>query len=161
MSLRNLALIFLLLIATALVAQQTDQTAADFTLTDLSGHKLSLADHKGKVILLDFWASWCVPCQAEIPRFIEWQKKYGPQGFQVIGLSMDDDKEAARTFTRRYRLNYPVAMGTEKLAESYGGVLGLPANFIIDRQGRIVAKHVGETDLDLIESEIKSQLAQK
>ena len=161
MSLRNVALICLLLIATALVAQQSDQTAAGFSLTDLQGHKLSLADHNGKVILLDFWASWCVPCQAEIPRFIEWQKKYGPQGFQVIGLSMDDDKEAARTFARRYKLNYPVAMGTEKLAESYGGVLGLPANFIIDRQGRIVAKHVGETDLNLIESEIKSQLAQK
>ena len=158
---RNFALICVALIATALFAQQSAKTAADFSLIDLNGHKLSLADHKGKVILLDFWASWCVPCQAEIPRFIEWQKKYGAQGFQVIGLSMDDDSKAAKLFSRRYNLNYPVAMGSEKIAESYGGVLGLPANIIIDREGRIVAKHVGETDLNSMEAEIKSQLSQK
>jgi peroxiredoxin len=74
---------------------------------------------------------------------------------------MDDDSKAAKLFARRYKLNYPVAMGSDKIAESYGGVLGLPANIIIDREGRIVAKHVGETDVNSMEAEIKSQLSQK
>jgi hypothetical protein len=74
---------------------------------------------------------------------------------------MDDDRNAARAFARRYKLNYPVAMGTEKLAESYGGVLGLPANFIIDRKGRVASKHMGEADLDALEQEIRKQLASR
>jgi peroxiredoxin len=159
--LRKVLLAILLAIPSFLCAQQAKNVAPDFTLADLQGRKLNLADHKGKVILLDFWATWCVPCQREIPRFIEWQKKYGNQGFQVIGISMDDDENAARKFVKRYKLNYPVAMGTEKLAESYGGVLGLPANLIIDREGQVVAKHVGETDLTALEAEIKSQLSQR
>jgi cytochrome c biogenesis protein CcmG, thiol:disulfide interchange protein DsbE len=159
--LRTVLLAILLAIPSFLCAQQEEDIAPDFTLTDLQGGKLNLADYKGKVILLDFWATWCVPCQTEIPRFIEWQKKHGAQGFQVIGISMDDDESAARAFVKRYSLNYPVAMGTEKLAESYGGVLGLPANIIIDRQGRILSKHVGETDLTALEDEIKSQIKQR
>ena len=146
--------------AAVLSAQQV-KPAPDFSLTDLQGRKLNLADYRGKVILLDFWATWCVPCQTEIPRFIEWQKKYGDQGFQVIGISMDDDARAARKFVKRYKLNYPVVMGSEKLAKSYGGILGLPANLIVDREGRIVAKHVGETDLAVLEAEIRSQLSEK
>ena len=156
---RKLRLICVLLMAAVLSAQQV-KPAPDFSLTDLQGRKLNLADYRGKVILLDFWATWCVPCQTEIPRFIEWQKKYGDQGFQVIGISMDDDARAARKFVKRYKLNYPAAMGTEKLAKSYGGILGLPANLIVDREGRIVAKHVGETDLAVLEAEIRSQLEQ-
>jgi thiol-disulfide isomerase/thioredoxin len=159
--LRTLALSCFLLITSALCAQQSKPIAPDFSLTDLQGRKLAVADYTGKVILLDFWASWCVPCQKEIPRFIEWQKKYSGEGFQVIGISMDDDEKAARTFAKRYKFNYPIAIGTERLAESYGGILGLPANLIINRDGQIVAKVVGETDLGKLEAEIKSQLAQK
>jgi thiol-disulfide isomerase/thioredoxin len=144
----------------AMVSPQQMKPAPDFSLTDLEGRKLNLADYREKVILLDFWATWCVPCQTEIPHFIEWQKKYGDQGFHVIGISMDDDEKAARKFVKRYKFNYPAAMGTEKLANSYGGILGLPANLIIDREGRIVAKHVGETDLAVLEAEIRSQLEQ-
>jgi peroxiredoxin len=142
------------------VSAQKPKRAADFSLTDLQGHKLNLVDYKGKVILLNFWATWCVPCQTEIPRFIEWQKRHGDLGFQVIGISMDDDEKDVRKFVDRYKPNYPIAMGTEKLAKSYGGILGLPANLIIDRKGRIVAKHVGETDLDALENKIKVQLSQ-
>ncbi len=133
--------------------------APDFTLIDFDGQKLTLSQHKGKVVLLDFWASWCAPCQAEIPRFVEWQKKYGQKGFQVIGLSMDDDEKTARKFAARLKPNYPVAMGSSSLAESYGGILGLPANLVIGRDGRIVAKHVGATDLETLEHEIESQLS--
>ncbi len=133
--------------------------APQFSLVDLDGHPLHLADYRGKVILLDFWATWCVPCETEIPRFIAWQDKYGPQGFQVIGLSMDDDAQPVRAFSRKFRMNYPVAMANEKVAEAYGGILGLPANFVIDRDGRIYAKHVGTTDLPTLEREITKRLA--
>ncbi len=148
------------------VAQQKDQAplpqiASDFTLTDLEGHKFSLSDFKGKVVLLDFWATWCVPCQTEIPKFIEWQKQYGPQGLQILGISMDDDEPPVREFQKRFLFNYPVAMGTEHVAELYGGVMGLPANFIIGRDGKIYARHVGLTELNLIENELKKQLEAK
>ena len=133
--------------------------APDFTLTDFSGKKLTLSEYKGKVVLIDFWASWCTPCQAEIPKFIEWQKKYGEEGLQVIGISMDDDEKAARKFVERLNPNYPIARGNAKLAESYGGILGLPANLIINRAGQTRAKYVGATDLDALEREIQVQLA--
>ncbi len=133
--------------------------APDFALTDFNGQKLTLSNYRGKVVLLDFWASWCAPCQAEIPKFIEWQKKYGEEGLQVIGISMDDDEKAARKFVERLKPNYPIAMGNTKLAESFGGILGLPANLIINRAGRIRSKYVGATDLDSLEREIQVQLA--
>lgn len=135
--------------------------AADFNLTDFDGRPLTLSQYRGKVVLLDFWASWCTPCQAEIPQFVEWQKKYGDQGLQVIGISMDDSEKAARRFVNRLKPNYPIAMGNAKLGESYGGVLGLPANFVIGRNGRIIARHVGVTDLKSLEQEIEFALSKK
>ncbi|MGE5113347.1 MAG: TlpA family protein disulfide reductase [Acidobacteriaceae bacterium] len=133
----------------------------DFSLTDFNGQPLALSQFKGKVVLLDFWASWCTPCQAEIPRFIEWQKQYGEQGLQVIGISMDDDEKAARKFAERMKPNYPIAMGNAKVAEAFGGVLGLPANLIISRSGKVMARHEGGSDLDTMEQEIRLQLAVK
>jgi peroxiredoxin len=135
--------------------------APDFTVTDIDNHKLSLADYKGKVVLLDFWATWCAPCRTEIPHFVEMQNKYGPDGFQVIGISMDDDAQPVREFYRQYKLNYPVAVGDDKLAERYGGVLGLPVNFIIDREGRIHAKYLGATDVSVFDQEVKTLLEQR
>ena len=135
--------------------------APDFSLTDLNGQKLTLSQFKGKVVLLDFWASWCTPCQAEIPQFIEWQKKFGDRGFQVIGISMDDNEKAARKFLERVKPNYPIAMGNTKVAESYGGILGLPANIVITRNGQIMARHIGVSDLKSLEQEIELGLAMK
>ncbi len=134
-------------------------TAPNFTLTDLSGQKLDLADYKGKVVLLDFWATWCGPCRIEIPGFVQLQNHYRDQGFTVIGVSMDDGPEPVRDFYKEYKMNYRVAMGNEKLGEIFGGILGLPTTFLIGRDGRIYAKHVGATDISVFEDEIKRLLA--
>jgi peroxiredoxin len=134
--------------------------APEFTVTDLDGRKLSLSDYKGKVVLLDFWATWCTPCREEIPHFVEMQNKYGPQGFQVIGVSMDDDAKPVREYYEKYKLNYPVALGDDKLAERFGGVLGLPVNFVIDREGRIQTKHLGATNVATFDDEVSKLLAQ-
>lgn len=132
--------------------------APEFSLTDLQGQKLSLAEYRGSVVLLDFWATWCAPCQEEIPHFIEMQNQFGPRGLQVVGISMDDDAKPVLAFYARHKLNYPVAIGDAKLAEQYGGILGLPVTFVIDRQGRIAKKFVGATDTRLIQQEVQRLL---
>jgi peroxiredoxin len=140
-------------------ATASGNLAPDFTVTDIDGRKLSLADYKGKVVLLNFWATWCAPCRTEIPHFVEMQNKFGPDGFQVIGISMDDDAKPVREFAQQYKLNFPVAVGDDKLAERFGGVLGLPVNFIIDREGRIYTRHLGATDVSVFDQEVKELLA--
>ncbi|HEX8926207.1 MAG TPA: TlpA disulfide reductase family protein [Terriglobales bacterium] len=132
--------------------------ASDFALRTIDGTTVRLSDYKGKVVLLDFWATWCAPCKQEIPRFIEWQRRYGPQGFQVIGLSLDDTAGPVQKYARSIGINYPVALANEQVATQYGGILGVPVNFVIARDGTIVAKHVGETDLPKLEQELISQL---
>jgi peroxiredoxin len=132
--------------------------APEFSLTALNGRNLTLSDYRGKVILLDFWATWCAPCQAEIPRFVAWQSQYGQRGLQVIGISMDDTAGPVRAFYGKFGINYPVALGNTKVAEDYGGILGLPVNFVIDRTGRIYSKRAGTTDLAVVENEIQSLL---
>ncbi len=133
--------------------------APQVTLTDLSGQKLDLASYKGDVVLVDFWATWCAPCRAEIPHFVHLQDRYRNQGFRVVGISMDDGPGPVREFYQQYRMNYPVALGNAKVAERFGGVLGLPVSFLVGRDGRIYARHVGETDASVFEGEIKELLA--
>ena len=135
--------------------------APDFSLTDLNGQPLNLASYRGKVVLLDFWATWCTPCRAEIPHFVEYQNNYRPQGLQIIGISMDDDLKPVGPFYKEYKMNYPVALGNDKLAEAYGGILGLPVTFLIGRDGHIQAKYVGAVDISTIEQGIKSLLEAK
>lgn len=134
--------------------------APAFSLTDLSGRTFSLSDSRGKVVVLDFWATWCEPCKQEIPHFIEMQSKYAPQGLQILGISMDDDEPPVRQFQQQFKMNYPVAIGNPKLADQYGGILGLPITFVIDRNGRITARHIGATDPSVIEAEVRKLLDQ-
>jgi len=132
--------------------------APDFSLPDLTGQRLDLSSYRGKVVLLDFWATWCDPCRDEIPHFVDLQNKYGGQGLQIIGVSMDDGPEPVRDFYHRFKMNYPVVMGNAKMGELYGGILGLPIAFLIGRDGRIRAKHIGATDISVFEKEIKAAL---
>ncbi len=134
--------------------------APEFSSVSLSGDKIDMKDYRGKVVLLDFWATWCGPCRMEIPGFVELQKKYRDQGFAVIGVSMDEGgPRGVREFYNEFHMNYPVVMGTDKLGELYGGILGLPTSFLIGRDGRIYAKHVGTTDVSVFEAEIRELLA--
>ncbi|MGE5243602.1 MAG: TlpA family protein disulfide reductase [Betaproteobacteria bacterium] len=137
----------------------TGKPAPAFSLRDLSGRPLDLASYRGRVVLLDFWATWCVPCREEIPHFVALQKKYGSKGLAIIGISMDDEEGPVRDFYRKYGMNYPVAMGDAKLAERYGGILGLPVAFLIDRTGRIAWRLDGETPAATFEQHITELLA--
>ena len=128
--------------------------APALTLVDLGGNKIDTSSYAGKVVLINFWAAWCTPCAEEIPQFIALQDKYRAQGLQVIGISMEDRDSALRDFYRKYKMNYPVVAGNEKIAEAYGGILGLPTSFLIGRDGRIRAKYPGLADFAKLEQEI-------
>ncbi len=135
--------------------------APDFTLPQITGPPLKLSDYRGKIVLLDFWATWCEPCRAEIPHLVDLQNKYGTQGLQIIGVSMDDSPDPVPAFYKQFKMNYPVVMGNAQTGEQYGGVLGLPIAFLIDRQGQIRKKHIGATDAAVFEKEVTNLLAGK
>jgi cytochrome c biogenesis protein CcmG/thiol:disulfide interchange protein DsbE len=136
-----------------------NKPAPGFDLTDLNGRPLRLSSFRGKVVLLNFWATWCGPCRVEMPVFASWQNQYGGQGLQIIGISLDDATGPPRRLVQRLRLNYPVAMGDDRLAARYGGVLGLPLTFLIDRDGVVRACFQGDSDLKEIERQMRALLA--
>jgi peroxiredoxin len=142
-------------------AAQQHFVAPDFSLPQLNGQTLQLSAYRGKVVLLDFWATWCDPCREETPHLVELQNKYRNQGLQIIGVSMDDSPEPVREFYQRFQMNYPVVMGNAKIGELYGGVLGLPIAFVIGRDGRIYAKHIGATDVSVLEQDVRALLRQQ
>jgi thiol-disulfide isomerase/thioredoxin len=132
--------------------------APDFQIKDLDGKELSLAAHKGQVILLNFWASWCGPCRAEIPGLIELQNKYKDH-LQIIGMVVDDDDEdAIRDVVKTESINYPVALTTPQVRMAYGGIGALPTVFVINPEGRVVQKHVGLYNPALYETEVRALL---
>ena len=137
------------------------KVAPDFELKVLDGQgkTLKLSSLKGKAVLVNFWATWCEPCKIEMPWLIDLQKKYGPQGLQIVGISMDDtDEKTISEFARKMGVNYPVVIGTEKVAELYGGVDGMPTLFFVDRSGKITDYELGLKSLSTIEDNIKKSL---
>lgn len=135
--------------------------APEFVRRDLSNRKVDLHALRGKVVLLNFWATWCAPCQLEMPRFVEWQSRYGPRGLQVVGISMDDEPAPVRRLYAKLRVNYPIAMGDEKIGELYGGVFGLPVTYLIDTHGVVRAEYRGETNLSAMEAQMKLLLPRR
>jgi cytochrome c biogenesis protein CcmG/thiol:disulfide interchange protein DsbE len=134
----------------------------NFTLTDANGKSFTLASQKGKVIILDFWATWCPPCKVEIPWFVEFQSKYGSRGFTVVGVSVDDSPDALKKFAAEFKMNYPVLVGDGrddiKGPKAYGPMWGLPKTFVIGRDGKICKTHVGFSQKETLEHQIKSLL---
>ncbi len=117
--------------------------APEIALKDASGATVRLSSLRGKVVLLDFWATWCGGCKVEIPWFMEFQQSMGQRGLAVLGVSMDDGWDVLRPYLQQHRFNYPVVLGDEHTAGLYGGVDALPMTLLIDREGRIAAVHTG------------------
>jgi peroxiredoxin len=133
--------------------------APDFALKDADGKMVHLSDYRGKVVLLDFWATWCGPCKIEIPWFEEFQRKDQDRGLVVLGVSMDDEGwEVVKPFAAREKMNYRVLIGNDQTAQLYGGIDALPTTFLIDREGKIAAVHVGLADRREFENGIEQLL---
>jgi thiol-disulfide isomerase/thioredoxin len=132
----------------------------NFTLKDLENKEVKLSSMKGKVVLLDFWATWCGPCKIEIPWFIEFQNKYGKEGLQVVGVSTDDTQAKLKPYVAQMKMIYTVLQGLDHddIQDAYGPLFGIPVTILISRDGKVCAKHVGLSSKDAFEREIKSLL---
>jgi peroxiredoxin len=158
-------------------SQQQDQgtvslegkPAPNFTLVDLQGRKVSLADYKGKAVLVNFWATWCAPCKVEIPWFTKLHDQYAAKGFEILGVSNDDldkddqpklreEKAAIGKFVADMHMNYPVLLDADSIAQHYGGVDSLPTSFFVDRNGVVVAQTIGLVSRDEVEANIQKAL---
>jgi peroxiredoxin len=132
----------------------------DFTLKDDGGANVKLSDYKGKVVLLNFWATWCAPCKMEIPEFVEAYSKYRDKGFVILGVLSEDDppQQELQAFMSEFRMNYPVMRQHTELEESFGTLWALPTSFVIDRRGGLCSKHVGPFSKEDLEREINGLL---
>lgn len=141
-----------------LTGANSRKTAPDFALSDSKGASIRLSDYKGRVVLLDFWATWCGGCKVEIPWYMEFQSKYENSGLSVVGVSMDEDGwKSVKPFLEKNPMNYSVVVGNPDLAKLYG-VDSMPMTLLIDRDGKIAASHVGMVDKDAFEIEIQKLL---
>jgi thiol-disulfide isomerase/thioredoxin len=136
-----------------------DGTATfDFVLKDQNNQPVKLADYKGKVVIVNFWATWCGPCKMEIPDFVKLYTEYKDKGLVVLGVSVDDTPEQLQTFMREYKMNYPVVQMRPEVEDAWGPFYGYPTSFIVARDGSICTKHIGPATHDQFESEIKALL---
>ena len=132
------------------------QKAANFILPDLDGNLIRFSDLKGKVIILDFWATWCPPCRDELPHFKSLYQQYQGQGLEIVGIALDQGGvRVVKPFIEDNEITYTILISNQEVTEAYGGIRGIPTTFIIDRQGRIIEKYVGYRDKEVFESAIK------
>jgi peroxiredoxin len=132
----------------------------NFTLKDMHGQDVMLSRFKGKVLLLDFWATWCEPCKVEIPAFVDFQEKYGKDGLQMVGISIDDTPAQLEPYAKGMKMNYPVLVGKDRddVQDAFGPLVGIPVTVVISRDGKVCASHAGLTGRDAFEQEIKALL---
>jgi len=138
----------------------------ELKLKDLDGRELALSDLKGKVVFVNFWATWCGPCQDEIPLLIEMQNKYASKGFTVVGIAMDEEgKSVVAPFVakqlydvegQKLHINYPIVLGSDEAADKFGGILGYPTSFLLSRNGTQIMKFQGPPDLDVVDKAVNS-----
>lgn len=136
------------------------RVAPDFTLMDAKGHSFTLSQFKGKVVLLNFWATWCHGCKTEIPWYVDFQSTYSAAGLSVIGVSMDESWKPVLPFVQEQKVQYLIALGNEDLSKQYG-VSSMPVSLLIDREGRIAEAHVGVVDKTSFEQDITTLLKQR
>ena len=150
----------LLLIANLVAAAATQGTMPEFSLKSVTdGHEMTSADFKGKALLVTFFATWCPPCRQEIPSLKKLQEKYTGKGFSVIGLSMDENGPGVvAKLVAKENINYPVLMTDSKIKKSFGGIVGIPTSFLIDREGKIIKRYPGYVPFSMLEKDVKSIL---
>lgn len=145
----------------------TLQDEPDVTFKDLQGKDVTLAGFKGKVVLVNFWGTWCEPCRGEIPILIGLQEKYGPKGFTLLGAATNDEEKTVDAFVhntqfnvggQQMTMNYPIVMGTDDISTKFGGLLGMPTSFLITRDGKIAKRYIGSLNENQIVKDVESQL---
>jgi len=143
------------ILSTAMAPQPVMDKAPAFVLKNLDGKEVASSEYAGKVVLLNFWATWCPPCQAEIPALNELHKEYQAKGLVVVGVSVDEEgPEAVKAFARQQGIDYPILMSSEEVIEAYGGIRGIPTTFLINREGKIIKKFYGEQSKKALENAV-------
>ncbi len=135
--------------------------APDFSLKSLNGKIISLSDLKGKVIILDFWATRCPPCREEIPHFVNLYEKYRDEGFQILGVVLDENKDVVEDFAKNYNINYPLLIPDEKILKGYGPIIYIPTTFVISSDGYIYKKYIGYNPESVFENDINNLLKEE
>ncbi|MEO0300374.1 MAG: TlpA disulfide reductase family protein [candidate division WOR-3 bacterium] len=157
---KKISLIFLLFSFSC--SRTAENRVPSFTLKTLDGENFNINDYIGKkVIIIDFWATWCPPCRAEIPGFVRLYSKYKEKGVLIVGISLDrggNAEELVKNFAKEFGINYPLMMGTEEVAKEFGGIFAIPTTFIINKKGEIIEKIVGYRDESFFEKKIRENL---
>jgi peroxiredoxin len=156
----SISVVLVVFLFTACAAQsEKRQKAPNFSLQTQNGKVIELSKLKGKVVLMNFWATWCPPCRAEIPDLIEVYNTYKSKGFEIVGIALDEDGwSKVAPYIEEVKINYPVVLGSTKVVQQYGGIEAIPTTFIVDKKGYIVASQVGLLSKELLEQKLKSLL---